>query len=114
MIYEGGLDPILQSFGTVLYTGSYALDLVAWSDLDIMTVRPVDSLSLDAFFDLGRRIADLDGVGEMTFENTVAVPQEELPPGLFWGIWMDSEPLGRRWKSTCGRPSRKCMTRIDR
>ncbi len=35
LIYDRGIDAILRSYGRVSYTGSYAINLMAWPDIDI-------------------------------------------------------------------------------
>ena len=46
--------PLLAEYGTVHLSGSYALQLMTWRDLDIYMEAP--NVSVDAYFDLGRRI----------------------------------------------------------
>ena len=55
IIHERGLDAILQPYGRVWYGGSYALDLMAWPDLDISMLLNSDSYSFDDFFAIGRK-----------------------------------------------------------
>ena len=54
LLTDGGLVALLAEYGTVHLSGSYALQLMTWRDLDIYMEAP--NVSVDAYFDLGRRI----------------------------------------------------------
>ena len=76
MLHEKGLLDLLRSFGTPHVSGSYALDLMTWRDLDIYL--EVEELKENRFFSLGGQLAS-------------------LPDGLYWGIYLGNERKGA-WK----------------
>ena len=98
LIQRQGLGRILSSFGTVWYTGSYRLGTMAWPDLDIHMVMEPDPWSVDAFFQLGARIAAFDGVLSMKFDDCAHHLRDGLPEGLYWGTRMVTEKREIPWK----------------
>lgn len=96
ILWERGLYHLLAQHGKVYPTGSYALQLMAWRDLDLYLVAP--GITVGAFFGLGRQIAELLEAPRMRFRNerighTTGMPRD----GLYWGIYMGDEPAGA-WK----------------
>ena len=98
IIHKRGIDDILQSHGKVCYTGSYALDLMAWPDIDIIMMMDDDPLCLDKFFDIGRQVAAVDGVDKMQFWNAVTWDDPNLPRGLYWGLRLNTASRDIPWK----------------
>ena len=98
VLHATGLDPLLRSYGTVAYTGSYLLDVMAWPDIDIHMVMEPDPLSLDRFFELGRELAGLDGIFRLNFRNVHRAPIQGLPRGLYWGMRLDTGSPPTTWK----------------
>lgn len=84
LVYERGLHDALSSCGEVVYTGSFALDLMAWPDIDISLFLEPDFRAVDRFFEAGCRVAECDNVVSMKFHNYHRFPIPELPPGLYW------------------------------
>ncbi len=92
-----GLARVLQGYGQVHVTGSYALGLMAWRTLDIHLVLFEMWDPLDAFFALGHQIAKLRGVTRMSFGNHLRQPETRLPLGLYWGIRMFNLETDAEW-----------------
>jgi len=96
ILYERGLDKILSSYGRAWYTGSYALDTMAWPDIDmIMKDNPE---SLEEFFELGREVAQMEGMYELKLWNTLMQPMPNLPRGLYWGGRLVTGTWKTPWK----------------
>ncbi len=98
IIYERGLDEFLCAYGRVLYTGSYALNLMVWPDIDIHMILEPDPFSLDAFFKMGKAIAKIEGVISLKFNNFFRRQVEELPEGFYWGVRLDTGTRQPPWK----------------
>jgi len=98
ILFERGMDAILQPHGRVLYIGSYVLDTMAWPDLDIEIVLEPDPVSTDHFFDIGKEIAKMDDVVSMKFDNYFDWPHPRLPRGLYWRIRLDMGTRPVPWK----------------
>lgn len=96
ILWERGLHRLLAEYGEVYPTGSYALRLMTWRDLDLYLVAP--DITVGAFFGLGRQIAELLGAPRMHFRNERVGHTAGLPrDGLYWGIYMGDERAGA-WK----------------
>ena len=95
---ERGVDRILRSYGKVHYTGSYALDLMAWPDIDITMVLDGDPYSFDTFFKMGRELAQVEGVDKIEYWNSMNWDVHNLPRGLYWGVRMNSGTWAVPWK----------------
>ncbi|MFO7973842.1 MAG: hypothetical protein R6V12_04330 [Candidatus Hydrogenedentota bacterium] len=97
LLERSGLGAILRGYGKVHFTGSYALDLMAWRDIDVQLVLFEMWDPLDAFFALGHQIAKLRGVFHMTFDNHLRRPAPHLSAGLYWGIRMIDPDTDAEW-----------------
>ena len=60
---------------------------MAWRDLDLYLEN--DRTTETEFFELGGRLASLLRPTNMRFRDTRATPVEGLPPGMYWGVYMD-------------------------
>jgi hypothetical protein len=92
---DAGLRAVLVDYGEVHVLGSYALDLMAWRDLDIHIVRP--TLDVARHFELGARLATLLGAAKMNFRDHRSGADSSVPPGLYWGVYLGDERRGA-WK----------------
>ena len=90
-----GLRGLLEDYGTPHVTGSYAMHLMTWRDLDIYLEAP--NLSVESFFRLGGRIASCLAPVRMSFRNERINRTPNLPLGLYWGVYLGDERKGA-WK----------------
>jgi hypothetical protein len=95
ILNEAGLLAILNEFGTVHISGSYALDLMTWRDLDIYV--ETEKITLADFFLLGGDIAGALQPAKMNFRNERIAATPGLPSGLYWGVYLGDERKGA-WK----------------
>jgi hypothetical protein len=86
-LYDRGLLKILQKYGLPYVSGSYALDLMTWRDLDIYL--EAEGLSVERFFELGSRLANRLAPPRMHFRNERIAQTQGLPHGLYWGVYFD-------------------------
>ena len=95
LLTDGGLVALLAEYGTVHLSGSYALQLMTWRDLDIYMEAP--DITVDEYFELGRRIYSLLTPRKMHFNDHRNNPLEDGIKGLYWGcIWeMKEKERGR-------------------
>lgn len=98
IVYGRGLDALLRAYGRVWYTGSYATNLMVWPDIDVHMVMEPDPRSLDRFFDMGRKIAHIDGITHLHFGNQIARPVAGFPKGYYWGIRVHVGSWKTPWK----------------
>jgi hypothetical protein len=96
ILWERGLHCLLSGYGEVHPTGSYALQLMVWRDLDIYLVSP--GITVGAFFRLGHQVASLLEAPRMHYRNERISATPGLPrDGLYWGIYLGDERAGA-WK----------------
>jgi len=95
LLFEKGLFNILSACGTPHLSGSYALDLMTWRDLDIYL--QTDHLTMNDFFALGAAIANAFEPVKMSFRNELLAQTPGLPTGLYWGVYLGNEKAGA-WK----------------
>ena len=86
---------ILGKFGQPHISGSYALQLMTWRDLDIYLEMP--DLSCDGFLDLGRQLAIAIAPRKASFTDHLNFPATENVPGFYLGIHTDLLSRGG-WK----------------
>ena len=99
ILYDRGFDAILRPHGEVSYTGSYALDLMVWPDLDAYVILPPDTDWLGPFFEIGSGFARIPGVYRMNFRNCFVKPiRDDFPVGLYWGVRLITADRPIPWK----------------
>lgn len=95
ILFEKNLFSILSSFGTPHISGSYALNIMTWRDLDIYL--QVENISEMDFFVLGGKMCTAFKPVKMNFRNELIAKTKNLPTGLYWGIYLGNERTGA-WK----------------
>ena len=88
---EIGLWRILSSYGRVVPTGSYFLDLMAYPDVDLY----MSKVSLAQLFEIGAQLAESDLVFEVVFAKSRLA---DLPGGLYLKPRVGYGDWGRPWK----------------
>jgi hypothetical protein len=95
LLTETGLMDLLRQRGSVHVSGSHALRLMTWRDLDVYLEAP--AITVTEFFTLGTRIAELLDPWKMFFTNNCARLDPKYPAGLYWGIRLGDVRKGA-WK----------------
>jgi hypothetical protein len=95
LLESRGLRKVLEQYAPIHVVGSYALELMVWRDLDVLMEAP--GISVDEFFDLGRRIATSLFPWKMFFTNSRDHDGAPHPRGLYWGIRLGDIKAGA-WK----------------
>lgn len=95
LLLQNGVLAHLQQFGVPHVTGSYALDLMTWRDLDIYL--QTDTITESAFFQLGAGLAERLQPLKMSYRNELRAQTPALPAGRYWGIYLGDERQGA-WK----------------
>ena len=95
LLEEKGLRALLASCGTIHVSGSYALELMVWRDLDVYLATR--QWTIDRHFQLGQRIAALLAPVRMQFLDNRSGHFDDLPRGLYWGVVL-GDVLAGAWK----------------
>jgi hypothetical protein len=75
---------ILRRYGTPHLSGSYAMRLMTWRDLDIYVAMP--DVNVPDWLDLGRDLGRTLRPRKLSFTDHLNFPATEGLPGLYWGI----------------------------
>lgn len=95
LLYEKGLGDILERYGKPHISGSYDLNLMTWRDLDIYL--EIKDFTQRDFFMLGSEISTTLQPVKMHFRNELIAKTNNLPLGLYWGVYFGDERAGA-WK----------------
>ncbi len=87
LLARTGLLERLSRHGKVEVTGSYAYDLLTRRDIDICLA--MESLHVHPVFEVGRVLAEIPGVGQLSYRNELVLQTEGNPVGVFWGLTVD-------------------------
>ncbi len=102
---------LLEEYGIPHITGSYALQLMTWRDLDIYLEQ--QALSEELFFRLGGKIASRLAPIKMSFRNERIAQTPNLPSGLYWGVYLGDERKDA-WKlDIWAIDSQECKQRLS-
>lgn len=84
LLYDIGLAPTLSKYGKVFPTGSYAMDLMTWRDLDIyLDIEHVDK---NRMYDLVHEMAALLQPFWLEAKSMLDNPEPGFPHGYFIGM----------------------------
>jgi hypothetical protein len=89
LLARTGLLEKLSRHGLVEVTGSYAYDLLTRRDIDICVT--MKSLHVHPVFEVGRTLAEIEGVGKLTYRNELVLGTEGNPVGVFWGLTLGGD-----------------------
>lgn len=98
LLKEQGIENLLRRFGDVIYTGSYALDLMVWNDIDLYLVPKPNTDWTQCASDVCAALvarADVDTVRiEKSFWRQIPV----LPRGIYIGVKIPAPDYPLPWK----------------
>jgi hypothetical protein len=84
LLRSTGLMSLLEHYGKVYPTGSYAYDLMTWRDIDLCVAT--EDLSVGTMFRLGSALAELPQVGSMYYRNEFVMKTPDNPLAVFWCV----------------------------
>jgi hypothetical protein len=87
---------ILSKYGEVIFTGSYATDLMTWRDLDIQLLIADSLQSQDVFLAIIKDLLPDHELDKVTLMNSTPNKYQSLPLGLYLGL--DYKITGIKWK----------------
>jgi hypothetical protein len=85
LLYESGLLNIIQAYGVVQFTGSYASNLMTWRDIDL-NLRLNNEWDVDTMWMIGQRIGTKYEIVKMIYSNHRLRDDVRFDYGLYWGI----------------------------
>lgn len=98
LIYKRGLDSILKRYGSPNYTGSYALNLMAWPDLDVNMALHSKEPELKQAASLLRELALFDDTSSIKLNRDLHLRNPQLPRGIYIGVRLNFGGWKLPWK----------------
>lgn len=92
------IDSTIRKMGDLFYTGSYALDLMTWNDIDMQVVLKEDVNPIEELgnvFNLLVKDADFIEAQMIHFHGNF---KPKMPRGVYLGIKIDCPNMGGLWK----------------
>lgn len=88
----------LQNLGEVYFTGSYALDLMTWNDIDMQIIVKESLDPLQALSQFYLEIAQDSDFIEAQLINFTGNYKPKMPRGVYLGLKIDSPEFNGMWK----------------
>jgi len=92
------IDSTIREMGELFYTGSYALDLMTWNDIDMQVVVKNGTNPIEALGSIFNRFMKDPGFIEAQIIHFHGNYKPKMPRGVYLGIKMDFPDLGGIWK----------------
>lgn len=92
-----GFEEILSMFGTIVYTGSYAYDLMVWNDIDLHVILDSDVKQHEQFSQISSKFLEDGEVKSIKLINFYKRRKPSMPQGMYMGLSYDLEG-GSSWK----------------
>ncbi len=92
------IDSAVRGIGELFYTGSYALDLMTWNDIDMQVVVKSGIDAIEALGKLFNHIINDPDFIEAQMIHFRDDYKPKMPRGVYLGIKMDCPDLGGLWK----------------
>lgn len=98
-ILEGKkIESKIKQMGELFYTGSYALDLMTWNDIDMQVILKEGVDPIQSFSALFNQLAAYPGFIEGQMIHFKGHYKPKMPRGLYLGINVDFPDEGGIWK----------------
>ncbi len=92
------IESMIEVSGDLYYTGSYALDLMTWNDIDMQIVLKDGFNATEVLCNLCNHIAKDEGFIEAQIINFQGDYKPKMPRGIYLGLKLNCKDLGGMWK----------------
>lgn len=92
------IEASIQEIGELFYTGSYALDLMSWNDIDMQVVLKTGTDPLDALGKIFTQLSRDPGFIEAQVIHFRGKYKPKMPRGVYLGLKIEEPDLGGVWK----------------
>ncbi len=110
LVERCGVLEILRQYGTPHLSGSYALQLMTWRDLDIYLETAPD---VGSFLDLARELGERLSPRRLSYIDHLHFPATEGVTGLYLGVRTDDLPRGGWKMDIWGLAPEVCAERLS-
>lgn len=98
ILEEKNIESTVKMMGDLFYTGSYALDLMTWNDIDMQVVLKKGFDPIESFGVLLNQISKDSGFIESQMIHFKGNYKPKMPRGVYLGIKLDCPKNGGIWK----------------
>lgn len=89
---------ILSKYGQVVYTGSYAADLMVWPDIDVQLILPDEQDKIDAILNVSKILLNDPDVKDVKLINFAKRKKPGMPCGMYVGVKIKDSDSMLEWK----------------
>lgn len=97
LLFDLGVEDTLKKYGPVIYSGSYALDLMAWRDIDLYLNLDDDPEPIETLCKLVRDFSIRDDALRVVIQHKTHLKYPAFPVGICLGIKLGSD-WSKFWK----------------
>jgi len=98
VLEKKNIETSLENYGELFFTGSYALDLMTWNDIDMQLVLKDDVDPINVLGEFYRQITKDPGFIEAQMISFKGKYKPKMPRGVYLGIKLDFPEHGGVWK----------------
>lgn len=92
------IEEVLSAYGKVVYTGSYAADLMVWPDLDIQLVLPENVNKLETILNICKVFLEDSDLKDIKLINFEKRKKAGMPVGMYMGMHINDKSDNLVWK----------------
>lgn len=98
LLKSKNIEGMIKAAGDLYYTGSYALDLMTWNDIDMQIVLKDGFDPTEILCNLSNQIAKDGSFIEARLINFQEDYKPKMPRGVYLGLKLNCPNLGGMWK----------------
>lgn len=98
LLKSDGIEAILKHAGEVVYSGSYALDLMVWNDIDLYVIPKKNKSPEQCAAQLAAMLAVRNDVDFVKVEKNIWKRMPAVPNGVYVGVKIPKPGYKLEWK----------------
>lgn len=98
LLKSKNIEGMIKDAGDLYYTGSYALDLMTWNDIDMQIVLKDGMDPTEVLCNLCSQLAKDESFIEAQLINFQGDYKPKMPRGVYLGLKLNCKNLGGMWK----------------
>ena len=98
LLKSKNIETMIEIAGDLYYTGSYALDLMTWNDIDMQIVLKDGLDPTEVLCNLFNQLAKDQSFIEAQLINFQGDYKPKMPRGVYLGLKLNCKDLGGMWK----------------
>ena len=98
LLKNDGIEALLKRAGEVIYSGSYALNLMVWNDIDLYVVPKPNESPEQCAAQIAALLAVRDDVDLVKVEKNIWKRMPAVPTGIYVGVKIPKPGYKLEWK----------------